>query len=1160
MDFRILGPLHISRDGRQLGLGGHRQKVVVCLLLLHANEVISAEQIIDVLWGEAAPETARKALQVYISRLRRILGAGVLETRAPGYLIRIQDGELDMQRFERLVAQGKHALATGDPGRAAALLRTALVLWRGPALADVMYEPFAQAEAGRLEELRLSCLEERIEADLALGRHADLVGELEVLTERHPYRERLSGRLMLALYRSGRQAEALEVYRRSHGRLVDELGIEPGLELRSLASRVLNQDPSLGWTALPASPGGLIKPTRAFVGRKKELADLWQGLADIQGGYGSLFLISGEPGIGKTALAEQFVVHVAEQEARVLSGHCWESGGAPAYWPWVQCLRVLVRESEPGVLATQLGVGAADLAEIVPELREYGLDRPRPLSADAEGLRFRLFDAVSTLLREEARTKPIVLVLEDLHAADASSLLLLRFVARTLTDSRLLVIATTRSSDRAATEPFAGTLAELARAQRFHHIRLGGLSRDDVAELVAATGDVAAPEELVDRIYARTDGHPFFVGELAHLLATDSDLNVLPQGVLAVVSQRLDLLSAECKGLLTVASVVGREFGIDVLATASGVEPAYAVGHLQEALAISTLLAVPSTPGRYRFAHEIVREVLYDGLPAPRAMTLHRRVAEALELIYAAELDPHAAELAHHFAMAAPVGTASEAIRYAARAAERARDELAYEESVRLFTMALRSHESQPDADAETRCELLLALGDAQTMAGETASARHSFLRVADIARQSGSPEMLARAALGYGGRFVWEPEHEFTQSLTTLLEEALGGLPEDSLLRAKVLARFACAAVSYRGGPVEARRRQLQEVRSREAVELARRIGDPATLGGVLMARFLILWGPDRLDELLALADEIVAVTEQAGAWEDLADGLAVRYEIQLTRGEVGQARRDLERHIRLAEELKLPSHSWHAATHQAELLLLTGRFTEAAACIDQALHRGMSAHPAEAMQAAVLQRFLLFLERGGGLEELRPPLERLEADRPDDAIYPALLARLDCELGHERQAQARLDVLARDGFGAVQRDQAWLLAMTLLADIAAIVGNAEQVKTLYELLRPYAALVAGSDHIRIGSVSRYLGLLAAALSRLDEAALFLQESAEADDRIGALPWSAHAKADHARVLLARDAPGDREAAGDLLQEALATYQELGMTVAAGKVTTEVR
>ena len=368
-----------------------------------------------------------------------------------------------------------------------------------------------------------------------------------------------------------------------------------------------------------------------------------------------------------------------------------------------------------------------------------------------------------------------------------------------------------------------------------------------------------------------------------------------------MVSQRLDLLSEECQELLTVASVVGREFGIDVLATASGVEPAHVVDHLQEALAISTLLAVPSTPGRYRFAHEIVREVLYDELPAPRAMTLHRRVAEALESIYAAELDPHAAELAHHFAMAAPAGTASEAIRYATRAAERARDQLAYEESVRLFTTALRSHESQPDADAETRCELLLALGDAQTRAGDTASAQHSFLRAADIARQSGWADMLARAALGYGGRFVWEPDHERTQPLSRLLEEALGGLPEDSLLRARVLARFACAAVCYWGGPVEARRR-LQESRSREAVELARRLGDPATLGWALTARFLIMWGPDGLDEMLALADEIVRVAEQAGAWEELANGLAFRYEIHLTRGEVRQARRDLERHTRLS------------------------------------------------------------------------------------------------------------------------------------------------------------------------------------------------------------------------------------------------------------------
>ena len=1159
MDFRILGPLVLSREGRPLDLGGHRQKVLICLLLLHANEVMSAERIIDVLWGEAAPATARKALQVNVSRLRRILGAGVLVTRAPGYLIRVQDGELDAERFERLLAQGKHALATGDPGRAAALLRTALALWRGPALVDVIYEPFAQAEAGQLEELRLTCLEERIEADLALGRHADLVGELEALTDRHPYRERLSGRLMLALYRSGRQAEALEVYRRSRDQLVDELGIEPGPELRLLASRVLNQDPSLGWTAPPASAEEVITPTGAFVGRKRELADLRRGLDGVQRGHGSLFLISGEPGIGKTALTEQFTARVGQRHFRVLSGRCWESGGAPAYWPWVQCLRVLVRESEPGMLATQLGVGAADLAEIVPDLHQLGPDLPRPLSADAEGQRFRLFDAIATLLREEACTKPIVLVLEDLHAADASTLLLLRFVAQTLTDAPLLIIATTRSSDRTVTESFVGTLAELARAQRFHHIHLGGLSRDEVADLVGATRDVAAPDALVDMIFSRTDGHPFFVSEIAQLLATNSDLDLLPQGVRAAVSQRQALLSEKCSQLLAAAAVVGREFGVDVLATATGVEPSDVVDHLEEALAIGMLFAVPSTPGRYRFAHELVREVLYDELTAPRAMTLHRRVGESLQSIHAAELDPHAAELAHHFSMAAPAGTASEAVRYATRAAERARDQLAYEESVQLFTTALHAHGLQPAADADTRCELLLALGDAQTRAGDTVASQQTFLRAADIARQAGWADKLALAALGYGGRFVWEPDHERTHPLSTLLEEALGGLTDDSPLRARVLARLACATYWYWGGPVGARHR-IQEARSSEAVELARRLRDPATLSWALTARFLIMWGPDGLDELATLADEIVAVAEQAGAWEDLANGLAFRYEIHLTCGDVRQARRDLERHARLAEELKLPSQIWHAAAHGTELMLLMGRFTDAAAGIDQALHRGMSAHPDEAMHTAVFQRLLLFLQKEGPLEELRPPLEKLEADRPDDKIYSCVLARLDCELGQKRQAQARLSVLDRGGFGAVRRHGQWLLAIGLLAEVAAMVGNPEQVKTLYELLRPYSAHVAGSEHIRIGCVSRYLGLLAAALSRFDEAATFLHDAVEANDRIGALPWSAYSRADLARVLLARQAPGDRKAAGDLLREALATYRELGMTVAARTITADLR
>ena len=565
-------------------------------------------------------------------------------------------------------------------------------------------------------------------------------------------------------------------------------------------------------------------------------------------------------------------------------------------------------------------------------------------------------------------------------------------MSRTLTDARLQIIVTIRSSDRAATQSFASTLAELARVQRFHQIRLDGLSREEVGKLVAASSDVGATEELVDRIYTRTDGHPFFVSEMAQLLATDSDLDLLPQGVRAAVSQRLALLPDECRELLAVASVVGREFSIDILATAIGVEPSHVVDHLEEALTISILFALPTVPGRYRFAHELIREVLYDGLTAPRAMALHRQVGEALELIYAAELDPHAAELAHHFALAAPSGTAGQAIRYASRAAERARDQLAYEESVLLLTTALHAHELQLAADSGTRCELVLALGDAQTRAGDTGAAQRTFLRAADTARQEGWADRLARAALGYGGRFVWEPDHEPTHPLCTLLDEALSGLTDDSMLRARVLARLACAGYWYWGGPVEARGR-LQEAYSREAVELARRLRDPATLGWTLTARFLVTMGPDGLDEMIALLYEIIAVAEQAGAWEDLANGLAFRSEIHLTRGEVRQAQWDLERLTRLAEELKLPSQIWHAAAHRTELMLLMGRFTEAAAAIDQALHRGMSAHPDEALHTAVIQRFLLFMQHDGPLEELRPPLEQLEADRSGrhDLLVPA-------------------------------------------------------------------------------------------------------------------------------------------------------------------------
>ena len=249
LEFRILGPLEVIRGQQVLPLGSPKQRALLGLFLVHANEAIPRERLIEELWGDAAPKTVKAVLNVYLSRLRRLLADGtgeqLLLTHAAGYVLRVPPDKLDTHRFEALLEQGRREFASGEAERASVTLRDALALWRGPALADLAFEPFAQSEIARLEELRLTAIEARIEADLALGRQDALVAELEALVAEHPYREGLRAQLMLALYRSGRQAEALDTYRRARRAFSEELGIEPGPRLRELEGAILRHDPSL---------------------------------------------------------------------------------------------------------------------------------------------------------------------------------------------------------------------------------------------------------------------------------------------------------------------------------------------------------------------------------------------------------------------------------------------------------------------------------------------------------------------------------------------------------------------------------------------------------------------------------------------------------------------------------------------------------------------------------------------------------------------------------------------------------------------------------------------------------------------------------------------------------------------------------------------------
>ena len=625
-------------------------------------------------------------------------------------------------------------------------------------LADLAYEPFAQEEITRLEELHLGAVEQRIDADLATGRHADVVAELEALIGRHPLRERLRGQLMLALYRSGRQAEALETYQAARSALIEELGIEPSRRIRDLHQAILVQDSSLDLDprADKARPGS--GASGAFVGRERELAELVGALEDALAGRGRLVLVAGEPGIGKSRLTDELIGHARGRGARVLVGRCWEAGGAPAYWPWVQSLRSYVRETGREALQTQLGAGAAGLAQLLPELRELFPALPEPPMLESEGARFRLFDDASSFLRRAAEAQPLVLVLDDLHAADEPSLLLLRFLAREIADSPLLVVCAFRDVDPTLRDPLASALAQVAREPHTGQITLAGLHAPNVGEYIQLATGTEPSTTLVQAIHAETDGNPLFVVEVVRLLNAEHRIAEggadvpIPAGVRAVIGQRLRQLSEPCRTLLVAASVMGREFGMDALARLGDVPRDTLLDLLDEAMAERVVGDVPGSPGRLRFGHALIRDTLYDELTGPRRLRLHQQAGEALEAVHAADLEPHLAELARHFFAAAPAGVADKAIAYARRAGDRAATQLAYEEAARHYEMALTLVHEPVE-----RCELLLALGDTRARAGDMRASKDAFHEAAELAERHDLSEHLARAALGYGGRIIWE-------------------------------------------------------------------------------------------------------------------------------------------------------------------------------------------------------------------------------------------------------------------------------------------------------------------------------------------------------------------------------------------------------------------
>lgn len=895
-----------------------------------------------------------------------------------------------------------------------------------------------------------------------------------------------------------------------------------------------------------SAPGG------GLIGRARELADLRAGLADAVAGRGRLFLTVGEPGMGKTRLADELATEARTVGVRVLWGRAWERGGAPPYWPWVQVLRACLRGMSEETIASAAGPGRNYLAQLVPELGRDLPDLPLAQASETEQGRFLLFDATANFLIEASAASPFAIILDDLHAADLPSLLLLEFLAPEIRQASILLLGAYRELETRQRPRIGELLADVGReGQTF---QLSGLTEEEVGRFLTDIDGSAQEQKVVEAVHHATGGNPLFVHEVARLLATQGiqpgaapgrPRVPIPETLRQTIRRRLEPLSERARQAIAVASAtINFEFQLGPIEAVLDLPREDVLAAIGECVSAGVVSEVREEPGKYRFSHALVRDTIYDDLPAPERLNLHRSLARVLEEQVGGDATSSLSELAYHFFQAAPLGEVDKAIDYAARAAEQAGAQYAWEAAAAHFERAVRALELREPVDQPRRGELLLSMGHALNRAGQVERARETFLRAAEVARNVNAPELLAAAALGYGRHT--QAIGVSDRILVGLLEDALTRLGDvETPLLVDVMTRLALEL--YYSDEVD-RREQL----SAEAVDVARKIEDPEALSYAIEAAAQATGGPDNPDERLAAGANILVLAEQTTNRERRAVAYVYRLPAMLELGDIAAFDSEIEAYATLASELREPAHLWFATMLRATRALLAGRLEEADQLARDALDIGERGRSEEAAQYFAMQRFTVVRERGRleELDELEPTLRGFAQRYPMLPFYRAALALMHAERGSDEEARAELEVLARDDFAGVPRNLAWLGTVALLAELCAALRDNGRAAALHEMLAPYEkrTVVVDWGIVATGSVARYLGLLASTAERFDEAAAHFERAIENDEAIGAWPNVAHARRDHAVMLLKRDAPGDQQRAGELLGTALRGSERLGM------------
>jgi len=877
---------------------------------------------------------------------------------------------------------------------------------------------------------------------------------------------------------------------------------------------------------------------RTFVGRETELSQLKTAFDNAMSGVGSLAMVVGEPGIGKTAFCEQLATYVALRGGRTLVGHCYEEGSLSLpYLAFVEAMRSYVLARPPEELKTELGSGATEVARIVSEVRERVQVEPKP-SGDPEDDRWRLLQAITTFLRNASSTQPVLLVLEDLHWSDRGTLDLLVHLATNLQGARLLIVGTYRDIEVDRAHPLSATLAELRRAGEYVRVLLRGLTLDGVQRMLSGIAGQEALWGLAEAVHRQTEGNPLFVQEVVRYLVEEGHIKYegglwqttgdtplemsIPEGLRDVIGRRLSRLSPECNRLLSIAAVIGRDFALETLRQVSEMEEGPLVDALEEALKVG-VLEEQSRGGlvRYRFAHAFFRQTLYEEMIAPRRIRLHQQVARALEGQYAQRLEEHAAEMAEHFSYSSDPADLAKAVEYGEMAAKRAMAVYSYGEAVRILERAIDVQEVLDPQDKTKRCDLLLALGEALVSAGkpqrayeDVAEEAFSLAEALEDKIRASRACTVARLGISNYGAASMRGTPAYRWWVERLDRYAGVGTVE------RVYADLMMAVGAEAAGQWAEYRRLAVG-----ALELARRLEDLEALFDAVYFVIVYSRAPQHQEENLQLAEEFLRRSHQGVSTLRLGRILWQSASVYLAWGQRNRAEELRDQVAELAGRTRDPNTLLTVLSQEALYCLIDGRLEEAVDTGGRLIDRGNElGSPVFGRQYATNNTWRPRLHLGRPEEALAtlPMAVQMAGAAEGQEHNPNALARralVLAHLGRVGEAQAALrQIIAQWNIGP-QEDETRDNILCNLLETAVLVEDRETATLLAQRLAPAASIAV--LQLAFTCPARHLGGAAALLGDIEKAKSYYQQALEVCAKVRFRPEAALTHLQLAELLL---------------------------------------